>query len=210
VKRMNRCSLAIVGLLVFLTTVSVANAQLRLVAQNDFQGETVISPEDPSLWPAAPIVSPEIFALDVPPIPSSGYVQFTSSAVWQVWYTPEIPTRANLFLRIELTSPSLPSSIMFAVPLAWYQNNSSSAQGFQGGTGVDSEVITRGILAKNLLAKDPGLTESMAKAMIDQLFKHGFHVSVKAQLRSQNVTDAVVMNSNVAFFAEHGSNKQPD
>ncbi len=205
-KHLNVCRFVAVGMVGLFLTVSLAQAQLHLVAQNAAMGDTTISPEDPSVFPAAPIVSPEIFALDVPAIPSANYVQFTSSTIWQVWLTSETPVRATFMLRFELTSPALPSGVnlRYAVPLTWFRNNLGTAGGFQGGNGVDSEVITRKDLADLLISGNPGLTEPIAGAIIDDLFARGFHVSVHTQLRSQNVTDAVVTNPNVAFFAESG------
>ncbi len=203
-------SLALIGLFVFLLTAAPASAQQRLVAQNAVLAETTISPEDPAVWPSAPIVSPEIMSLDVPPIPTSGYVQFTSSVVWQVFFTPDAPVRTNFMLRFELTSAAFPSGmgIRFVVPMTLYRNNAGTGVGFQGGTGVDSEVYTRDLLTKFLVAGNEGLSEAAARSIIDDVFRTGFHVSVSAQLRSQNVTDAVASNTNVAFFAEQGSNHQ--
>ncbi len=186
----------------------IAQAQQHLVAQNAVLTDTTISPEDPSTFPPAAIISPEIMALDVPAIPSSGYVQFTSSVVWQVFFTPDTPVRANFQLRFDLTSPGLPSGVIlrFSVPLSLYRNNTGTGGGWTGGTGVDSEVLTRDLLAK-YLALENGLDEAMANTIIGDVFRHGFHVSVSSQLRSQNVTDAVASNTNVAFFAEQGSNR---
>ncbi len=202
------CGIALVGLFVLLATASLANAQQRLVAQNAVLTDTTISPEDPSLFPAAPIVSPEILSLDVPPIPTSSYVQFTSSVVWQVFFTPDVPVRANFMLRVELTSPAFPTgmALRYAVPMTLYRNNTGTGGGWQGGTGVDSEVYTRDLLAKFLVAGNEGMSETAARAIIDDVFRTGFHVSVSSQLRSQNVTDAIASNTNVAFFAEQGSN----
>jgi hypothetical protein len=204
-RRISLWSFALAGLLGLFTAVPVAQAQLRLVAQQSLITDITITPPDPTV--VATNESPEIFALDVPAIPSSGYVLFTSSVVWQVDLTADTPIRANFQLRLNVTSPALPTGIVLrlGVPITFFRNNTGTGGGFQGGTSVDAEALTRKLLAGFLLGENPSLTEATAAQIADDLFKQGFHVSVFARLRSQNVSDATVTNPNVAFFAEPGS-----
>ncbi len=203
-KRIILGSFALAGLLAL--TVPVANAQLRLVAQKAIIADTTITPSDPMVL--ATTESPEILALDVPSIPSSAYVQFTSSAIWQVSFTGDPAPRANLQLTFALTSPALPPDVVlkFGLPLTFFRYNANSTGAvFQGGTGVDSEVYTRKLFADFLLAENSTLTEPLALGIANDLFRQGFHVSVAVRLRSQNISDATVSNPNVAFFAQPGS-----
>ncbi len=202
-------SFALAGLLGLFAGVPVAHAQLQVVAQKSVLADITITPPDTTML--ATNESPEIFALDVPPILSSRYVLFTSSAVWQVSPTTEVPLRANFQLRFEVTSPALPTSIVlrFGVPLTFFRNNTGTGGGFQGGTSTDAEALTRKLLADFLLAENASLTETTARQIADDLFRQGFHVSVFARLRSQNIGDATVTNPNVAFFAQPGSLTNP-
>lgn len=199
-------SFALACLLALSVTVPVANAQLRLVAQKAVIADTTVTPSDPTVL--ATTESPEIFALDVPSIPSSAYVQFTSSAVWLVSFTGDPAPRANLQLTFTLTSPALAPDVVlkFGLPLTFFRYNANSTGAvFQGGTGVDSEVFSRKLLADLLLTENSTLTEPLALGIADDLFRQGFHVSVAVRLRSQNISEATVSNPNVAFFAQPGS-----
>ncbi len=197
-RRMGFGILVLVGLLVL--SVPSANAQLHLVAQKATMSSTLLTPLDTTVLSTTE--SP-IFALKVPPIPLARYVQLTSSAVWQLDLLGEAPTRAKLQLVFNVTSPVLPPEtiLKFGVPLTFF-GNPNGLGGFQGGTGVDSEVLTRKLLADYLVIENEGLTETSASQIVDLLFLQGFDVSVSARLRSWNVGDAEVMNTNVAFFAE--------
>ncbi len=198
-------SFALAGLLGVFLTAPVAHAQLRLVAQKAVLSTISVTPADPTTFSTTE--SGEIFTLNVPPIPSSAYVQFTSSAVWELDFTGETPVRANFQLLFNVTSPVLPSNVVlhYAVPLTRFRNNTGTVGSVQAGTGVDSEVYTRSLLADFLRAENPGLTEDASKQIVDLLFEQGFHVSVSAQLKSQNVADSGLINPNVAFFAQPGS-----
>lgn len=206
--RMRLWSLAVAGLIFALTP--TAHAQLRLTAQNFVLGDITITPANPAVL-ATNVDSPEIFALDVPATPSSSYVQFTCSAVWTVEFAGLTePERANFQLRFDVTSPAFPPGIVlhYAVPLTNYLNNVTTAGGIQGGTGVDSEALTRNFLAQFLAAENASLTALTAGQIADDMFRQGFHVSVFARLaKARNVTDAIVTNPNVAFFAQPGSLK---
>ena len=208
-RRISVWSFALAGLFGLFMAVPVAHTQLRLVAQKAVIADITITPPDPTVL--AINESTEIFALDVPPIPSSGYVLFTSSAVWEVDPTAGTPVRANFQLRFDLTSPALPEGIVlrFGVPLTFFRNNTGTGGGFQGGISTDADPLTRKLLADFLLAENPSLTETTAGQIADDLFKQGFHVSVFARLRSQNVGEATVSNPNVAFFAQPGSPRDP-
>ncbi len=204
-KHMKIWSFALAGLLGLFLSAPIAHAQLRLVAQNAVLSTIPVTPTDPTTF--ATTESGEIFSLDVPPIPSSAYVQFTSSAVWELDFTGEPPVRANFQLLFNVTSPALPSNVVlrYAVPLTRFRNNTGTVGAVQAGTGVDSEVYTRSLLEGFLRAENPGLTEDASKQIVDLLFELGFHVSVSAELKSQNVEDSGVINPNVAFFAQPGS-----
>lgn len=204
-RRMGLCSIVVT--LVLLMIAPVAHAQLRLVGQNFALTDFTVTPLDPSAG-ATNVDSSEILAVDVPPIPSAAYVQFTSSAVWLVEFAGlQMPERANFQLRFNVTSTALPPgiSLHYVVPLTNYFNNVTTAAGFLGGTGTDSEVLTRNYIAQFLLAENPSLTSESAKQVANDLFRQGFHVSVFARLaKCRNVTDAIVTNPNVAFFAQPG------
>ncbi len=202
-------SFTFAGLLALFAAAPALHAQLRLVAQKSLVTDITITPPDPTVF--ATNESPEIFALDVPSIPSSGYVLFTSSVVWQLDATGNTPVRVNFQLRFEMTSPALPQGTIFrfGVPISFLRNN-SAGEVFLGGTSVDAEPLTRKLAAEFLLAENPSaLTEVTASQVADDLFRQGFHVSVFARLRSQNVADATVSNPNVAFFSESGSQGGP-
>ncbi len=198
-------SLALVGLLGLCMAAPLAHAQLRLVAQNAVLSTINVTPTDPSTFDTTQ--SGEIFSLDVPPVPSSSYVQFTCSAGWELDFTGGTPVRANFQLVFDLTSPALPPNVVlrFGVPLTRLRNNTGTVGAVLAGPGGDSEVFTRKLLAAFLLAENPSLTEVASRQIIDLMFEQGFHVSVSAQLKSQNVGDAGVINPNVAFFAQPGS-----
>ncbi len=127
-----------------------------------------------------------------PPFPRQGMC--CSQAALSGKSTPQqaTPIRANFQLRFTLTSPALPAGIVlrFGVPLTFFRNNTGTGGGFQGGISTDAEALTRKLLAGFLLTENPGLTEATARQIADDLFKQGFHVSVFARLRSQNITDA--------------------
>ena len=115
--------------------------------------------------------------------------------------------RISFQLRFEVASPALPPGVIFrfGVPIL-FRGNASAGEGFLGGTSVDAEPLTRKLVAEFLLAENPStLTAATAAEVSDALFKQGFHVSVFARLRSQNVADATVGNPNVAFFTQPGS-----
>ena len=188
--------------------VPVAHAQFKLAAQNLSLTDTTITPPDPTQLVRND--SPEIMALDVPAVPSSGYLQFSSTAVWEVDTTAAALVRAFFTLRFDITSPALPPGIVmrFGVLMTNFRHsNNGSGVSFEGGTAEDSEVLTREFFAAFLLAENPTLTAADAAQIADRLFQQGFHVSVNARLLSRNVSSGIVSNPNVAFFAESGSQK---
>ena len=184
----------------------VAHAQFKLAAQNIVLTDTTITPPDPTVL--ARNDSPEIMALDVPSVPSSGYLQFSSTAIWEVDTTAATPVRAIFQLRFDITSPALPPGIImhFGVLMTNFRHSNNGPGEIEGGTAEDSEVATRKTFADFLLAENPTLTAADAAQIADGLFQQGFHVSVFARLLSRNVSSATVSNPNVAFFTEHGSN----
>jgi hypothetical protein len=208
-KRTALRSFALTCLLGMFWAAPVAHAQYKLAAQNIVLTDTTITP--PDITVLAINESPEIMALDVPSVPSSGYVQFSSTAIWELEPTVDAtaaPVRANFQLRFIVTSPALPPGINlgFGVLLTLFRRNSNGAGGgFEGATAEDSEVMTRKTFADFLQFDNPSLTAGNAAQIADGLFQQGFHVSVFARLRSQNVSSATVSNPNVAFFAESGS-----
>ena len=190
----------------FCAAVPVAHAQFKLAAENVLLADTTITPANPTVL--ATNFSPEILALDVPPIPSSGFVMFTGAAIWSVSLTANAPLRANFQLRFDVSSLALPPgiSLHFAVPLTnLLRTNNGSGEGFEGGNTDDTEVLTRKFFADFLLAQNGALTTDTAAQIADQLFRQGFHVSMLARLTSRNISDATVTNPNVAFFAQSGS-----
>ncbi len=148
-RRISLWNITLVGLLGLLAAVPVAHAQLQLVAQKAVLADTTITPPDPTVLTPTPIDSPEIFAFDVRPIPSSAYVLFTSSAVWEVNFTADVPLRANFQLRFNLTSPALPAGIIlrFGVPLIFFRNNN--------GTRCDGHQPECGFLCTVWIAEQP-------------------------------------------------------
>jgi hypothetical protein len=198
-------------LLVLLTlSASLLHAQLKLAAEKVSLTDTTITPADPTVL--AINDSAEIMALDVPPMPSSGYVLFTSAAFWEVDTTAAAPVRAFFRLRFTLSSPAMPpgATMFFSVPMADFRHsNNGNGESLEGGTADDTEVMTREVFAAFLLGENPGLlTEQSAAQVADGMFKRGFHVSISARLNSRNITDATVTNPNVAFFAERGAQSQ--
>jgi hypothetical protein len=198
-KRTALRSFALTCLLGMFWAAPVAHAQYKLAAQNIVLTDTTITP-------------PDITVLAInESVPSSGYVQFSSTAIWELEPTVDAtaaPVRANFQLRFIVTSPALPPGINlgFGVLLTLFRRNSNGAGGgFEGGTAEDSEVMTRKTFADFLQFDNPSLTAGNAAQIADGLFQQGFHVSVFARLRSQNVSSATVSNPNVAFFAESGS-----
>jgi len=153
--------------------------------------------------------SPEIIALDVPPMPKSSYTLVSANAFWQVDTTAAAPVIATFRLRFVVTSPALPAGVIltFSVPLAGFtHSNNGNGESSESANTNDTEVLTRDIFANFLLAENPGLlTQASAAQVADALFKQGFHVSVSTRLNSQNIVDASVTNPNVAFFSEKGS-----
>jgi hypothetical protein len=205
-KRTALRSFALTCLLGLFCTAPVAHAQFKLVAQNISLTDTTITPPDTTV--PATNDSPEIMALDVPPVPSSGYLHFSSTAIWEVDTTADAPVRAAFTLRFVITSPALPAGILmhFGVPMTNFRHsNNGSGVSFEGGTAEDSEVITRKNFADFLQFENAGLSAGDAAQIADGLFQQGFHVSVFARLSSRNISNATVTNPNVAFFAEHGS-----
>lgn len=205
-KRTALRSFALTCLLGLFWAAPVAHAQYKLAAQNIALTDTTITPPDTAVL--ATNDAAEILALDVPSIPSSGYVQFSSTAVWQVVTTADPPVRAFFDLRFSITSPALPPGInmRFGVLITNFgHNNNGSGVSFEGGTAEDSEVLTRKTFADLLLGANPTLTAGDAAQIAGGLFQQGFHVSVSARLVSRNVSSATVSNLNVAFFAESGS-----
>jgi len=194
------CLLALFGV------VPVAHAQVRLVAQNDALTDTTITPPDPTVL--ATNVSPEILAFDVPSSPSSEYILFTSTSIWEVDTTADAPVRALFVLNFKITSPALPAgiSLAFGVLMTNFRHsNNGSGESFEGGTADDTEVVTRKFLADFLVLENSTLTADTAAQIADALFQQGFHVSASARLRSRNISSATVSNPNVAVFAQSGS-----
>jgi hypothetical protein len=185
-----------------------AHAQFKLAAQNITLTDTTVTPPDTTVL--ATNNSPEIMALDVPPVPSSTYLLFSSTAIWEVDTTAAAPVRALFTLRFTITSPALPPGVNFGFSVVmtnFFHSNNGSGESIEGGTAEDSEVATRKTFADFLLAENPALTAAGAAQIADGLFEKGFHVSVSARLRSRNVSSATVTNPNVAFFKESGSQK---
>jgi hypothetical protein len=184
-----------------------AHAQLKLAAQNISLVDTTITPADPSVL--ANTSSGEIMALDVPPIPSSGYVLLSSTAFWQVDTTAAAPVSAFFRLRFVITSPAIPPGAILtfsAVMASFSHSNNGNGESLESGTAEDSEVVTRDVFAAFLLSENPGTLNAVTAAQVaDALFQQGFHVSVSTRLNSRNITDATVTNPNVAFFAEKNS-----
>ena len=205
-KRTALCSFALTCLLGLSLAAPVAHAQFKLAAQNISLTDTTITPPDPTVLETN--ASPEIMALDVPSIRSSGYFLFSSTAIWEVDTTADAPVRAAFNLRFDVTSPALPPGVVFhfAVPMTnFFHSMNGSGASFEGGTAEDSEVITRKTVADFILAENPSLTANDAAQIADELFEQGFHVSVSARLVSRNISSATVSNPNVAFFKQSGS-----
>ncbi|HKD80347.1 MAG TPA: hypothetical protein VKH81_11690 [Candidatus Angelobacter sp.] len=207
-KRTILWKLAVVCFFGFSCAVPAAHAQFKLAAQKISLADTTTTPADPSVL-TVNNDSPEIMALDVPPMPSSGYVLFSSNVFWTVDTTAAAPVRAFFPLRHIITSPAMPPGIVlvFSVPMANILHSSNgNGESLESGNTNDTEVITRDIFAQFLLAENPSLTQTSAAQIADALFKQGFHVSVSTRLNSRNIIDATVTNPNVSFFTEHGSN----
>ena len=194
----------------FFWAAPAAQGQFKLAAEKISLADTTLTPVDPSVL--AVNDSGEIIALDVPPIPSSGYVLFSSTAVWQVDTTAAAPVRAFFRLRFVVTSPAFPPGVAltFAVPMAnFFHGNNGNGESLESGTTNDTEVITRDVFAQLLLGENPGLLNATTAAQVaDGMFQQGFHVSISARLNSRNITDATVTNPNVAFFSEKGSQEK--
>jgi len=190
--------------------IQAAHAQLTLVAQKVSLTDTTISPADPSVL--AINDSAEIMAIDVPKMPSSAYVLFSSNAFWEAETTTAAPVRALFRLRFVVSSPAMPPGVIlrFTVPMADFRHsNNGNGESLEGGNTNDTEVIHREDFANFLLGENPGLlTEQTAAQVADGMFKQGFHVSISARLNSRNIIDATVTNPNVAFFAEGAINEQ--
>jgi len=199
--------LAVVCLFGFLCAVPAAQAQFKLAAQQISPVDTTITPADPSV--SSVINSPEIMALDVPPMPKSAYVLLSANTFWQVDTTAAAPVSAIFRLRFTITSPALPPGVVlnFAVPLAGFtHSNNGNGESLESGNTNDTEVVTRDLFASFLLSENPGLlTQTSAAQVADALFKQGFHASVFTRLNSRNIIDATVTTPNVAFFSEKGS-----
>ena len=198
---------AVVCFFGFFSAVPAAQAQFKLAAQNISPVDTTITPADPSV--SSVINSPEIMALDVPPMPKSAYVLLSANAFWQVDTTAAAPVIATFRLRFNITSPALPPGVVlaFAVPLAGFtHSNNGNGESLESGNTNDTEVVTRDLFASFLLSENPGLlTQTSAAQVADELFKQGFHASVFTRLNSRNIIDATVTTPNVAFFSEKGS-----
>lgn len=211
-RRISLWSLVLTGLLGLFAAVPVAHAQFQLVANKTSLTDTTITPDPTTLATLTTNESPEIFALDVPPIPSSGYVLFTSDAVPVVNLTANAPLRAIFQLRFNLTSPALPPDIVLnfgSVLSNFLRTNKALDEGFEGGTATEAVVFDRKLFADFLQARNPSLTEAAAMQIAGELFNQGFHVSVFARLTSRNISDATVFNPAVAFFAQFESLSNP-
>jgi hypothetical protein len=194
------------GELGLLATVTTAHGQLMFVANNFSFSNITITPPDPSVL--ATNESPEIFAIDVPPIPSSRFVQVTVDAAWEVDYLAASPIRARFILAYNFTSPALPSGVFLGLGTPFTlsgRTNNALDEGSESSTVTDSFVLTRAGLAQLLLLANPNtLTQATAAAIVDQMFFQGFHVSFFARLRSLNISAATVISPNVSFFAQPG------
>jgi hypothetical protein len=199
--------LAVVCFFGFSCAIPAAQAQFKLAAENISPVDTTITPADPSVQSVNN--SPEIMALDVPPMPKSSYVLLSANTFWQVDTTAAAPVSAIFRLRFTLSSPALPPGVIltFAVPLAGFtHSNNGNGESQESANTNDTEVVTRDLFANFLLSENPGLlTQTSAAQVADELFKQGFHVSVFTRLSSRNIIDATVVNPNVAFFSEKGS-----
>ena len=199
--------LAVVCLFGSFCAVPAAQAQFKLAAQQISPVATTITPADPSV--SSIINSPEIIALDVPPMPKSAYALLNSNVFWEVDTTAAAPVIAIYRLRFSISSPALPPGVVlnFAVPLAGFtHSNNGNGESLESGNTNDTEVITRDLFASFLLSENPDLlTQTSAAQVADALFKQGFHASVFTRLNSRNIVDATVVNPNVAFFSEKGS-----
>jgi hypothetical protein len=205
-KRAALGSFALTCLLGLSLAAPVAHAQFKLAAQNIVLTDTTITPPDTTVL--ATNDSPEIMALDVPSARSSGYLLFSSTAIWEVDTTADAPVRAAFTLRFNITSPALPPGVTlhFGVPMTNFRHSTNgSGESFEGGTAEDSEVLTRKTFADFILAENPSLTSDDAAQIADALFQQGFHVSVFARLVSRNISGAIVSNPNVAFFKQSRS-----
>jgi hypothetical protein len=202
-----KCILWKLSVVCFFGLSCAAQTQFKLEAENISLVSTTITPADPSVISTSS--SPEIIALDVPPMPKSAYTLVSANAFWQVDTTAAAPVIATFRLRFVVTSPALPAGVIltFSVPLAGFtHSNNGNGESSESANTNDTEVLTRDIFANFLLAENPGLlTQASAAQVADALFKQGFHVSVSTRLNSQNIVDASVTNPNVAFFSEKGS-----
>src|SRR5215472_10105138 len=204
-----RCSgFALICLVGLFWAAPVAHAQFKLAAQNIALNNTIITPPNPAVL--ATNDSPEIMALDVPSVRSSGYLQISATAIWEVDATAATPVTADFTLRFKITSPALPPGIVmhFSAVMTNFQHSNSGAFDIEGGTAQDIEVLPRKTFADFLLAENPTLTAADAAHIADGLFEQGFHVSVSARLVSMNAGDGVVVNPNVAFFQQARSREQ--
>src|SRR5579862_8108012 len=126
----------------FLCAVPAAQAQFKLAAQQISQVDTTITPADPSV--SSVNNSPEIIALDVPPMPKSAYVLLSANAFWQVDTTAAAPVIATFRLRFNITSPALPPDVIltFSVPMAGFtHSNNGNGESLESGNTNDTEVV---------------------------------------------------------------------
>jgi hypothetical protein len=206
-KRTILWKLVVVCFFGFCCAVPAAHAQFKLAAEQISLVDTTITPADPSVQSVNN--SPEIMALDVPPMPKSAYVLLNTNAVWQVDTTAVAPVSATFRLRFNVSSPAFPPGVIltFSVPLAgFFHSNNGNGESSESGNANDTEVVTRDVFASFLLSENPGLLDQTSAGQVaDAMFKQGFHVSVFARLNSRNIIDATVTNPNVAFFSEKGS-----
>ena len=186
--------------------VPAAHAQLKLAVQEFSMTTTTITPADPTVL--ATNQSPEILAVDIPAIPSAGYVLFTRSGVWQVNTTADAPVRAVFFWRFDFSSPALPPDMLlhaFSPMTNFRHSNNGSGESFEGGSASGEVVLTRQTLAGFLQSENP-IDAATAAQIADGFFQQGFHVSVSAQLTSRSITSATLTNPGVDFFTQDGSN----
>jgi hypothetical protein len=183
-----------------------AHAQLKLAAEEFSFTTTTITPADPTVLETNQ--SPEIMAVDIPAVPSAGYVLFTRSGVWQVNTTADAPVRGVFFWRFDFSSPALlPGMVLHAFsPMTNFRHsNNGSDESFEGGSASGEVVLTRQTLAGFLQSENP-IDAATALQIADGFFQQGFHVSVSAQLTSRNITSAALTNPGVDFFMQDGSN----
>ena len=205
-KRTGLWEFALTCLLGLYWGVPAAHAQLKLAVQEFSFTTTTVTPADPTLLETNQ--SPEILAVDIPAIPSAGYVLFTRSGVWQVNTTADAPVRAVFFWRFDFSSPALPPDMLLHIfsPMTNFRHsNNGSGESFEGGSASGEVVLTRQTLAGFLQSENP-IDAATAAQIADGFFQQGFHVSVSVQLTSRNITSAALTDPAVAFFTQDGSN----